>query len=97
MSAGLWQLRQWARRLGAVGLVGLGLLGAALLMQGFQVESLQQTIRTQQARLATLQQTAARRAATPAPLPLNPLASCRRPAKRRNASASWNDWRGRMG
>lgn len=74
MNVRIWQLRQWARRLGVVGLVGLGLLGAALLMQGFQVESLQPTIRTQQARLATLQETAARRAATPAPLPLNPLA-----------------------
>ena len=74
MNARLWQLRQWARRLGVVGLAGLGLLAVALLMQGFQVESLQQTIRMQQARLAALQQTAARRAATPAPLPLDPLA-----------------------
>ena len=75
MSVGLWRLRQWARRLGAVGLVGLGLLGAALLMQGFQVKSLQQTIRAQHVKLAVLQQAAARREAEPAPLPLNPLAT----------------------
>ncbi len=74
MNARLWQLRQWARHLGAVGLAGLGLLAVALLMQLVQVDSLQQAIHTQQARLVTLQQTAARRAATPAPLPLNPLA-----------------------
>jgi hypothetical protein len=74
MSTGLWQLRQGARRLGAVGLAGLGLFAAALLMQGIRITSLQQTIHAQQARLATLQVTAARRVEPPARPPLNPLA-----------------------
>ena len=74
MNGWIWHLRQWARRLGPAGLVGLGLLAAALLLHVFQVESLQQTTRTQQARLADLRQAAARREAQPEPQPLNPLA-----------------------
>ena len=74
MNVRIWQLRQWARHLGAGGLVGLGLLAAALLLHVFQVESLQQTARAQQAKLAELRQAAVRREATPAPPPLNPLA-----------------------
>ena len=75
MNVWLWRLRLGTRRLGAAGLAGLGLLGAALLMQGFQAGSLQPAIHKQQARLAALQQAAVRRAATPEPLPLNPLAT----------------------
>jgi len=75
MSVWPWRLRQWARRLGIGGLTGLGLLAAALLLQAFQVESLQQTIHAQHARLAALRQAAVRREAAPAPLPLNPLAT----------------------
>jgi hypothetical protein len=74
MNVRIWQLRQWARHLGAGGLVGLGLLAAALLLHVFQVESLQQTARAQQAKLAELRRAAVRREATPAPPPLNPLA-----------------------
>lgn len=75
MNVWLWRLQQAARRLGIGGLSGLGLLLAALLLQGFQVESLQQTIHGQRARLASLQRAAARRAASPAPPPVNPLAT----------------------
>jgi Tfp pilus assembly protein PilO len=74
MTVWTWQLRQWARRLGAGGLIGLGLLVAALLLHVFQVESLQRTIRAQQANVVALRQAALRREATPAAAPLNPLA-----------------------
>lgn len=74
MNDWLWQLRQWGRRLGPAGLAGLGLLAIALLLQMIQVASLQKTTRTQQVRLAALQQAAARRAAAPLPPPpANPL------------------------
>jgi Tfp pilus assembly protein PilO len=75
MNVWLWRLQQWARRLGIGGLTGLGLLAAALLLQGFQVKSVQQTIQAQHARLAALRQAAVRREATPPPPPLSPLAT----------------------
>jgi len=68
-----WHLHQWARRLGATGLVGLGLLAVALLLQVIQVEPLQRTAVAQREKLATLRLAAAHDTA-PAPAPLNPLA-----------------------
>lgn len=73
MNTLLWQLRQWARRLGATGLVGLGLLAAALLLQITRVDTLQREAVAQTGRLAALRQTAAVAAATPAASPANPL------------------------
>lgn len=69
----IWQLRQWARRLGAGGLAGLGLLAGALLLQGVQVSSVQRAVAAQHERLAALHVTTAWPAA-PAPVPFNPLA-----------------------
>lgn len=74
MNALAWQLRQWARRLGAAGLAGLGLLAAALLVRLIAVEQAQDAVAAQHARLAGLRLAAATRAATPAPPPVNPLA-----------------------
>lgn len=73
MNALLWHLHQWARKLGAVGLVGLGLLAAASLLQLIQVGSLQRTTVAQQEKLAALRLAAAAYDAEPAP-PANPLA-----------------------
>lgn len=70
-----WQLRQWARCLGASGLVGLGLLAAALLLQMTRVESLQRTAVIQQDTLATMRLAAATRETEPKPHPLNPLSA----------------------
>lgn len=70
-----WQLRQWARHLGASGLVGLGLLTAALLLQVTRVESLQRTAVIQQDTLATMRLAAATRESEPKPQPLNPLSA----------------------
>ena len=69
-----WHLHQWARRLGATGLVGLGLLAAALLLQLVQVESVQREAAAQHEKLAALRLAAAARDTAPAPAPLNPLA-----------------------
>ncbi len=69
-----WHLYQWARRLGASGLVGLGLLAVALLLQVIQVESSQQAARAQHEKLAALRLAAITHDADPAPVPLNPLA-----------------------
>jgi hypothetical protein len=68
-----WHLYQWARRLGASGLVGLGLLAVALLLQVIQVESSQQAARAQHEKLAALRLAAVTHDADPAPVPLNPL------------------------
>lgn len=73
MNTLLWQLRQWARRLGATGLAGLALLAAALLLQLFQVAPLQRDTARQNDRLASLRLRAATPAATLAPTPANPL------------------------
>lgn len=70
-----WRLRQWARRLGGSGLAGLGLLAAALLLQVFPLDALQRSIADREARLEALRQAAATAGATPAPRPLDPLAS----------------------
>lgn len=78
MNAWLWWFRQWARRLGTPGLLGLGLLAAAGLVQVSQVESLQATAAAQQARLARLSAAAAAGEVAPAARPhppVNPLAS----------------------
>lgn len=78
MNAWLWRTRQWARRLGTPGLLGLGLLAAAWLVQVSQVESLRATAAAQQTRLAHLRAAVAANEIAPAALPnppLNPLAS----------------------
>ena len=74
MNAWIWQLRQWARRLGIPGLVGLGALVLALLIQLGKVESLHHIASLQQARLMELNLAAASHDLPP-PSPLNPLAS----------------------
>lgn len=74
MNALRWHLQQWARRLGASGIVGLGLLAAALLLQLIQVESLHREAAAQREKLATLRLAAAAHATAPAPAPLNALA-----------------------
>lgn len=71
MNARLWRVRQWARKLGAAGLVGLGFLAAALLLQ-MQVASLQRAAFAQQEKLAALRLAAASYDREPAP-PANPL------------------------
>jgi len=75
MNALRWHLYQWARRLGATGLVGLGLLAVALLLQVTLVESSQQTARAQHDKLAALRLAAVMHDADSAPVPLNPLAT----------------------
>lgn len=74
MSAWSWRLRQWARRLGVAGLLGLGALVAALAFWLGSVRPLQQQALAQQAELAQLKRAAATRPAPP-PAPFNPLAS----------------------
>ncbi|MBT9591182.1 MAG: hypothetical protein IV089_09785 [Thiobacillus sp.] len=69
-----WHINQWARRIGAAGLVGLGLLIAALLLQLTQVEPTQRAAIAQRERLTQLQLDAAVQDSTPAPVPFNPLA-----------------------
>jgi len=73
MNTLMWQLRQWGRRLGPAGIVGLGLLMAALLLQAIEVDSLHQQVRAQHARLDALRQASARQEATSEPQPVNPL------------------------
>lgn len=73
MSAWIWHVRQWGRRLGPAGLAGLGLLAAALLLHTIQVDSLYRDIDAQHARLRALRQAIARQEATPQPVPVNPL------------------------
>ena len=75
MNALLWQLRQWARRLGTSGLIGLALLVAALLLQSLQVASLKRSIIAQQTRLSKLHQAAAAPEQTPEPRAVDPLAA----------------------
>jgi hypothetical protein len=75
MNTVLWQLRQWARRLGTSGLIGLVLLVAALLLQTLQVASLQRSITAQQTRLSELRQAAATPEQTPEPRSVDPLAT----------------------
>lgn len=70
----VWQLRQWARRLGAAGLAGLGLLVAALLVRLIAVEQAEDVAAATHARLAELRLAAATHAVKPVPPPLNPLA-----------------------
>lgn len=74
MNALIWQLRQWARHLGNAGLAGMGMLLAALLF-AIEAESQQRSNAVQQERLVALRLETARRAAAPAPQPLNPLAA----------------------
>lgn len=69
----IWQCRQWARRLGLAGLIGLGLLVAALLLQFIQVESLQRSVAAQNEKLSALRLAATQAAAAPAPVSANPL------------------------
>lgn len=74
MSAWMWQFRQWARRLEIPGLIGLGALAVALIVQLSEVQSLQRTAETQQARLMQLNLAAASQEHVPTS-PLNPLAN----------------------
>ena len=69
-----WYINQWARRIGAAGLVGIGLLIAALLLQLTQVEPTQRAALAQRDKLAQLQLEAASQDAVPTPVPFNPLA-----------------------
>jgi len=69
-----WHINQWARRIGAAGLVGLGLLIAALLLQMTQVEPTQRAAIAQRERLTQLQLDAAVQDSVPAPVSFNPLA-----------------------
>lgn len=69
-----WHINQWARRIGAAGLVGMGLLIAALLLQLTQVEPMQRASLAQRNKLALLQLEAASQDAVPIPVPFNPLA-----------------------
>jgi hypothetical protein len=73
MNALIWQLRQWARRLGITGLIGAGLLATALLVAA-ELDSQQRTAPTLRQNLAELRLAAATRAAEPRPQPVNPLA-----------------------
>lgn len=75
MSTLTWQLRQWARRLGAAGLAGLGLLAAALFLHLIQVGSLQRAAVAQNEKLAALRLAVAAREAAPAPQEFSPLAA----------------------
>lgn len=74
MNALVWQLRQWIRRLGVGGLIGIGLLVAALLLQSVQVAAARRAVAQQQDRLDALHRSAAARQAEPAPHAFNPLA-----------------------
>jgi type II secretory pathway pseudopilin PulG len=74
MKALIWRLRQGAHRLGGTGLAGLGMLLAALLLV-LETGSQQRRNAVQQERLVELRLEIARRAAAPAPQPLNPLAA----------------------
>ncbi len=74
MNAVIWQLRQWARKLGVPGLIGLVALGVALIVQLSVVVTLQQTAEDQQAQLMQLNLAAASSDAPPA-IALNPLAN----------------------
>ena len=70
-----WHINQWARRIGAAGLVGIGLLIAALLLQLTQVEPTQRAALAQRDKLAQLQlEVASQVVAVPTPVPFNPLA-----------------------
>ena len=73
MNALRWHLYQWARRLGASGLVGLGLLAVALLLQVTLVESSQQAARAQHYKLAAQRLAAITHDADPVPVSFNPL------------------------
>lgn len=73
MNAWSWRLRQWARRLGIPGLLGLGALIAALAFWLGSVRPLQQTALAQEAELRQLKRAAATR--PPPPVAFNPLAS----------------------
>jgi hypothetical protein len=75
MNTVIWQVRQWARQLGAAGLIGLGLLTAALLLQLVRVESLHRSAADQRDKLSALRQAAAVSAAAPATASANPLDS----------------------
>lgn len=73
MNALIWQLRQWAHRLGITGLVGAGLLGVAVMVAA-EFDSQQRTTNTLRQKLAELRRAAATRAAEPRPQPVVPLA-----------------------
>ncbi|MBT9567752.1 MAG: hypothetical protein IV085_05585 [Thiobacillus sp.] len=72
MNGWIWQLRQWARKLGIAGIVGLAALTAAIVIQLGVVASLHETAQSQQARLQQLRLSNA--PVAPPPAPLNPLA-----------------------
>lgn len=74
MSSVQWRLRQWTRRLGATGLLGLVLLATALVMQLIAVGAANEAVAAKEARLAQLRLAGATRAARPAPQPVDPLA-----------------------
>lgn len=72
MNTLIWRFRQWVRRLGRTGLAGLGMLLAVLLLTA-EFGAQQRSNAAQQERLSELRRDAARRIATPAPQPANPL------------------------
>lgn len=73
MNVWVWRFRQWARKLGITGLIGLTALVLAVVARLSLVESLHETAQSQRVRLQQLKLGAASRALPP-PAPLNPLA-----------------------
>jgi len=71
----LWRIRQWSRRLGAVGLLGSALLVLALGLFLTQGRPLQQTTLQQQRQLESLRAAAHTVAAVPAAAKPDPLAT----------------------
>jgi hypothetical protein len=70
----LWRMRQWSRRLGLAGLLGLALLALALALFFMQVRPLQHAMQQQEQQLDRLRLAAQTAAAVPVATTPDPLA-----------------------
>ena len=75
MSMVLWQLRQWGRRLGVSGVIGLALLATAAIIQLGYVDRAQRNVVVQKQALAALAQAAVDTPVAQPAQAFNPLSS----------------------